>query len=95
MLCAAANHALTPHHPPRPLLRSYGRALATHKFCLAPLGGGHGQRQVLVAFMGCVPVTIGEAPCAAHAWLGAVAAPAPTRVPLLLLLPAHRSLRPR
>ncbi|EFJ44781.1 acetylglucosaminyltransferase [Volvox carteri f. nagariensis] len=34
--------------------------ISSHKFCLAPLGGGHGKRQVLVSLMGCVPVLIGN-----------------------------------
>eukprot|EP00798_Chlamydomonas_sp_ICE-L_P016628 gene16628-22875_t len=38
----------------------YGKEMKTSKFCLAPLGGGHGQRQILVSFMGCIPVTIGD-----------------------------------
>jgi hypothetical protein len=37
----------------------YDLALTYTKFCLAPLGGGHGQRQIIVSFMGCIPVTIG------------------------------------
>mmetsp|Transcript_36676 Transcript_36676/g.92646 ORF Transcript_36676/g.92646 Transcript_36676/m.92646 type:complete len:581 (-) Transcript_36676:360-2102(-) len=40
--------------------RRYDRQLSKSKFCLAPLGGGHGQRQIIVSFMGCVPVTIGD-----------------------------------
>lgn len=37
----------------------YDRHLRSSRFCLAPLGGGHGQRQIVVASMGCIPVTIG------------------------------------
>eukprot|EP00798_Chlamydomonas_sp_ICE-L_P013327 gene13328-19166_t len=40
--------------------KHYGDQLMKYKFCLAPLGGGHGQRQILVSFMGCIPVTIGD-----------------------------------
>ncbi|KAG2448653.1 hypothetical protein HYH02_006010 [Chlamydomonas schloesseri] len=36
----------------------YMQEITSHKFCLAPTGGGHGKRQVLVALMGCIPVTI-------------------------------------
>ncbi|KAG1674838.1 hypothetical protein FOA52_015226 [Chlamydomonas sp. UWO 241] len=39
---------------------SYDRELRRSIFCLAPLGGGHGQRQIIVAAMGCIPVTIGD-----------------------------------
>ncbi|KXZ45289.1 hypothetical protein GPECTOR_56g385 [Gonium pectorale] len=42
-------------HEPR-----YGAALASSRFCLAPLGGGHGQRQIIVSAMGCVPVSIAD-----------------------------------
>ncbi len=38
----------------------YGNYLKRSKFCLAPLGGGHGQRQILVSFMGCIPVCIAD-----------------------------------
>lgn len=34
--------------------------VTTTRFCLAPPGGGHGYRQVLVSMLGCVPVVIGE-----------------------------------
>ncbi len=37
----------------------YDQQLRTSVFCLAPLGGGHGQRQIIVATMGCIPVLIG------------------------------------
>ncbi len=37
---------------------SYLTDMATSKFCLAPTGGGHGKRQVLVARFGCIPVPI-------------------------------------
>ncbi|KAG1670893.1 hypothetical protein FOA52_000395 [Chlamydomonas sp. UWO 241] len=36
------------------------RDLAHTRFCLAPTGGGHGHRQILVAFSGCVPLLIGD-----------------------------------
>ncbi|KAG2483243.1 hypothetical protein HYH03_017900 [Edaphochlamys debaryana] len=39
---------------------NYGMMLATSKFCLAPLGGGHGQRQIIVSFLGCIPVCIAD-----------------------------------
>ncbi|KAG1666621.1 hypothetical protein FOA52_005830, partial [Chlamydomonas sp. UWO 241] len=32
--------------------------MARSRFCLAPTGGGHGKRQVLVARFGCIPVPI-------------------------------------
>lgn len=32
--------------------------MSTSKFCLAPTGGGHGKRQVLVGRFGCIPVPI-------------------------------------
>ncbi len=34
--------------------------IASHKFCLAPVGGGYGKRQMHSIFMGCVPVLIGD-----------------------------------
>ncbi|GIL87530.1 hypothetical protein Vretifemale_15566 [Volvox reticuliferus] len=40
--------------------KNYGRALTSSKFCLAPLGGGHGQRQIIVSYMGCIPVCIAD-----------------------------------
>jgi hypothetical protein len=40
--------------------KSYGKEMRTSKFCLAPLGGGHGQRNIQAAIMGCIPVTIGD-----------------------------------
>ncbi|EFJ49510.1 acetylglucosaminyltransferase [Volvox carteri f. nagariensis] len=40
--------------------RNYGKALVSSKFCLAPLGGGHGQRQIIVSYMGCIPVCIAD-----------------------------------
>ena len=43
------------HHPPSSL-----QDLARTRFCLAPTGGGHGHRQILVTFSGCVPLLIGE-----------------------------------
>ncbi|GIL43551.1 hypothetical protein Vafri_1253 [Volvox africanus] len=43
-----------------PGTKTYLQDISTHKFCLAPLGGGHGKRQILVSFMGCVPVLIGD-----------------------------------
>lgn len=44
------------------ITRAYDRALMASNFCLAPLGGGHGQRQIIVGMVGCIPVTIGEIP---------------------------------
>ncbi|KAG2497997.1 hypothetical protein HYH03_004256 [Edaphochlamys debaryana] len=41
-----------------PFTKRYMKDITSHKFCLAPTGGGHGKRQVLVALMGCIPVTI-------------------------------------
>eukprot|EP00798_Chlamydomonas_sp_ICE-L_P014564 gene14564-20605_t len=38
--------------------KTYARDMARSKFCLAPTGGGHGKRQVLVAMLGCIPVTM-------------------------------------
>lgn len=38
--------------------KTYGRDMARSTFCLAPTGGGHGKRNVLVTMMGCVPVTV-------------------------------------
>uniref|UniRef100_A0A6U2FL05 Exostosin GT47 domain-containing protein n=1 Tax=Chlamydomonas euryale TaxID=1486919 RepID=A0A6U2FL05_9CHLO len=38
----------------------YQAQLRSARFCLAPTGGGHGHRQVLVAFAGCVPLLIGD-----------------------------------
>lgn len=38
--------------------KSYGPDMARSNFCLAPTGGGHGKRNVLVAMMGCIPVTV-------------------------------------
>lgn len=38
----------------------YFEDLARTRFCLAPTGGGHGHRQILVAFSGCTPLLIGE-----------------------------------
>ncbi|KAG2448124.1 hypothetical protein HYH02_006709 [Chlamydomonas schloesseri] len=54
------------HHWNRPGFKvvlhepNYGAALGSSKFCLAPLGGGHGQRQIIVSFMGCLPVCIAD-----------------------------------
>eukprot|EP00798_Chlamydomonas_sp_ICE-L_P024846 gene24846-10500_t len=36
------------------------KVLSHTRFCLAPTGGGHGHRQILVAFSGCVPLLIGD-----------------------------------
>ncbi|GFR41319.1 hypothetical protein Agub_g2003 [Astrephomene gubernaculifera] len=41
-----------------PGTRTYLEDISSHKFCLAPTGGGHGKRQVLVSLMGCIPVTL-------------------------------------
>ncbi|KAG1660242.1 hypothetical protein FOA52_007639 [Chlamydomonas sp. UWO 241] len=38
----------------------YQADLRRARFCLAPTGGGHGHRQILVAFAGCVPLLIGD-----------------------------------
>ncbi|GIL72456.1 hypothetical protein Vretimale_4167 [Volvox reticuliferus] len=43
-----------------PWTNSYLEDISTHKFCLAPVGGGYGKRQVLVSLMGCLPVLIGD-----------------------------------
>jgi hypothetical protein len=40
--------------------KNYLEDLAGTRFCLAPTGGGHGHRQILVAFSGCVPLLIGD-----------------------------------
>ena len=40
--------------------KSYGKEMRTSKFCLAPLGGGHGQRNIQSALMGCLPVLSGD-----------------------------------
>ena len=37
---------------------TYLKDISTHKYCLAPTGGGHGKRNILTSLMGCVPVTI-------------------------------------
>ncbi|GIL60956.1 hypothetical protein Vafri_15768 [Volvox africanus] len=42
----------------RPRSSSYVWDMSTAKFCLAPTGGGHGKRQVLVGRYGCIPVPI-------------------------------------
>ncbi|GAX78010.1 hypothetical protein CEUSTIGMA_g5452.t1 [Chlamydomonas eustigma] len=44
----------------QPRTHSYEQRLRSSQFCLAPLGGGHGQRQIIVGLMGCIPVTIGD-----------------------------------
>lgn len=41
----------------------YFEELSRTRFCLAPTGGGHGHRQILVAFSGCVPLLIGAVGC--------------------------------
>eukprot|EP00195_Chlamydomonas_chlamydogama_P007154 CAMPEP_0202896838 /NCGR_PEP_ID=MMETSP1392-20130828/5751_1 /ASSEMBLY_ACC=CAM_ASM_000868 /TAXON_ID=225041 /ORGANISM="Chlamydomonas chlamydogama, Strain SAG 11-48b" /LENGTH=484 /DNA_ID=CAMNT_0049582321 /DNA_START=368 /DNA_END=1822 /DNA_ORIENTATION=+ len=52
------------HHAHRPGFKVVARSstylqdMASSKFCLAPTGGGHGKRQVLVARFGCIPVPI-------------------------------------
>eukprot|EP00955_Chlamydomonas_euryale_P081847 363632-Chlamydomonas_euryale.AAC.9 len=48
------NFTVVPH------ASAYDKELRRSIFCLAPLGGGHGQRQIIVAAMGCIPVTIGD-----------------------------------
>ncbi|GLC45721.1 hypothetical protein PLESTB_000505900 [Pleodorina starrii] len=40
--------------------KTYLEDISTHKFCLAPVGGGWGKRALLVTFMGCVPVCISD-----------------------------------
>eukprot|EP00798_Chlamydomonas_sp_ICE-L_P001579 gene1579-32966_t len=41
-----------------PRSASYVTDMSTAQFCLAPTGGGHGKRQVLVSRFGCIPVPI-------------------------------------
>ncbi|GFR41320.1 hypothetical protein Agub_g2004 [Astrephomene gubernaculifera] len=38
--------------------QGYVLGLSTHKFCLAPTGGGYGRRSVQALIMGCIPVTL-------------------------------------
>ncbi|KAG2486865.1 hypothetical protein HYH03_014548 [Edaphochlamys debaryana] len=40
--------------------QDYGRHLVTARFCLAPTGAGHGQRQIQAVLAGCVPVLISD-----------------------------------
>ncbi|PNW74962.1 hypothetical protein CHLRE_12g502450v5 [Chlamydomonas reinhardtii] len=54
------------HHSQRPGYKvmvknkEYQVDLINYKWCLAPSGGGHGHRQVLVAAMGCLPVVVSD-----------------------------------
>ena len=43
-----------------PRVKEIQKHFTRSQFCLAPTGGGHGQRQILVSFMGCLPVNIGK-----------------------------------
>ncbi|KXZ46236.1 hypothetical protein GPECTOR_45g106 [Gonium pectorale] len=52
------HHSRRPGYMIVPRSASYVRDMSTAKFCLAPTGGGHGKRQVLVARFGCIPVPI-------------------------------------
>ncbi|KAG2488240.1 hypothetical protein HYH03_013231 [Edaphochlamys debaryana] len=52
------HHSKRPGYKIVPRSRSYVQDMSTSKFCLAPTGGGHGKRQVLVARFGCIPVPI-------------------------------------
>ena len=38
--------------------KTYIDDMSTSRFCLAPTGGGHGKRQVLVGRFGCIPVPV-------------------------------------
>ncbi|GFR46852.1 hypothetical protein Agub_g8492, partial [Astrephomene gubernaculifera] len=38
----------------------YAPDLLNYKWCLAPSGGGHGHRQVLVSLMGCLPLIVSD-----------------------------------
>ncbi|KAG2424819.1 hypothetical protein HXX76_014240 [Chlamydomonas incerta] len=52
------HHSRRPGYTIVPRSRSYVADMSAARFCLAPTGGGHGKRQVLVARFGCVPVPI-------------------------------------
>jgi hypothetical protein len=53
-----AHHAHRPGYKIVPRSPSYVEDMSSSLFCLAPTGGGHGKRQVLVARFGCIPVPI-------------------------------------
>ncbi len=44
----------------RTSMPDYFERLERTRFCLSPTGGGHGHRQILVAFSGCVPLVISD-----------------------------------
>lgn len=37
---------------------TYAKDMARSVFCLAPTGGGHGKRNIIVSLAGCIPVTV-------------------------------------
>jgi len=47
-------YAVLPH------VKNFSQMLMRSKFCLATQGGGHGNRQVIAAVSGCIPVVIGD-----------------------------------
>ncbi|GFH12053.1 uncharacterized protein HaLaN_07679 [Haematococcus lacustris] len=53
-----ALHAHRPGFKVVPRSTSYVEDMSSALYCLAPTGGGHGKRQVLVARFGCIPVPI-------------------------------------
>lgn len=52
------HHSKRPGYMIVPRSPTYVQDMSRSKFCLAPTGGGHGKRQVLVARFGCIPVPI-------------------------------------
>ncbi|PNW83252.1 hypothetical protein CHLRE_05g233450v5 [Chlamydomonas reinhardtii] len=52
------HHSKRPGYVIVPRSRTYVADMSSARFCLAPTGGGHGKRQVLVARFGCVPVPV-------------------------------------
>ena len=62
------HHHNRPGYVVTPSSHAYDKHLSASHFCLAPLGGGHGQRQIIVALMGCIPVTIGEYRMQCRGW---------------------------
>lgn len=59
-LCTSSKTCFTAAVCTVPCLALLLQDLAHTRFCLAPTGGGHGHRQLLVSFSGCVPLLIGE-----------------------------------
>lgn len=57
---APSKHTHAHTIPLTPSLSLLSQDISTYKFCLAPVGGGHGKRQILVSLMGCIPVLIGD-----------------------------------